>query len=102
MIEMPWSPRTRQEDGRKTESKVVKQRGGRAHPMSGAGSIKSDGSSEIELIEVKDANKTHTLNANDLFTLYRWAVQQDKEAVYVVQFKEKNIRATIHITVEGQ
>lgn len=82
-----------------TERKIVKQRGGRVHPRSGAGRIKDDGSSETELIEVKDAVAMHTLKAADLFKLFRRAVAQGKDAVYVVQFKDHHIRATIHLTI---
>lgn len=96
---MPWSPRTRQEEGRKTERKVVRDRGGRVHPNSGAGHIKDDGSSDTELIEVKDAIKSHTIKASDLFALFRRAAKQSKDPVYVIQFRDHSIRAEVHITI---
>lgn len=85
-MDLPWEPKTRQQQGRQTEKTVVKKRGGRVHPNSGAGRIKDDGSSDSEVIEVKDANKQHTMVASDLEALYVRAVRQGKDPVYVVRF----------------
>lgn len=86
MNDIPWKPRTRQQEGDRTEKKIIKQMGGRVHPRSGAGSIKHDGSTKEQLIEVKDANKTHSVLANYLYELFVIAVRQGKEPRYVVKF----------------
>ena len=86
MNDIPWKPRTRQQEGDRTEKKIIKQMGGRVHPRSGAGSIKHDGSTDDELIEVKDANKTHSILANYLYELFVTAVRQGKQPRYIVKF----------------
>lgn len=90
-----WSPRSRQKEGELTERKIVKERGGRVHPRSGAGSIKWDGSSDEEVMEIKDANITHTLNGQMLDDLFRKAMKLGKSPVYIVQFKKHKIKAVI-------
>lgn len=95
---MPWSPRTPQQLGSQTEQEVVTRRGGRVHPRSGAGSIKDDGSSETEQIEVKDANRTYTLKGTELDALLKRAISRDKDATFVVYFREANLTATINVT----
>lgn len=94
-MSMPWSPRTRPQDGMKTEKDIVKKRGGRVHPRSGAGNIKDDGSTATEVFEVKDADKTHVLKASQLFAIWRRAVRQGKEAKYIVYFRSVDLTATI-------
>lgn len=94
-MSMPWAPRSRSKEGDQTEKQIVKARGGRPHPRSGAGKIKDDGSSDSELFEVKDANKTHTLKATDLLALFQRAVRQHKEAKYIIYFRSVNLTATI-------
>ena len=85
-IGLPWRKRTPQEKGLSKERDAVRRRGGRPHPGSGSGGIKHDGSSENEVIEVKTVEKTHTLKADYLESLYAHAVRQGKEPVYVVAF----------------
>jgi len=70
--------------------------GARAHPNSGAGRIKFDGSDDETVIEVKDARKSFTLNAAYLLDLFKVAARQGKSAVLVVNFP--TIIATITIT----
>lgn len=94
-VALPWKPRSRQEQGRKTEAKVVKI-GLRAHPNSGAGSIKYDASDDETLVEVKDANKSYTLNAAYLEDLFKTAARQNKTAVMVVKFPNIIIEAIIY------
>lgn len=84
-INLPWKPRSRQEQGRQTEAKVVKI-GLRAHPNSGAGSIKYDASDDETLVEVKDANKSYTISAAYVEDLFRVATRQGKQAVLVIKF----------------
>lgn len=96
-IELPWSPRSRQKEGDQTEKKIAKDKGARVHPRSGAGSIKWDASSEDELIEVKDAAKSHTMQGALLNRLLRDAINQGKQAVYVIHFRSFNITVECRI-----
>lgn len=70
------------------------------HPASGALGIKHDASDEHTLYELKDANKTYTLKAEELHTLWIRAVRESKEPVFIVTFADRGIRATITITKE--
>ena len=83
---LPYPVRTRQRDGAVTEKKVLRERGARQHPRSGAGSIKEDGSTEDALIEVKDANLVFGLKGADLMQSFRRGAQQGKDAVWVIRF----------------
>jgi len=85
-MELPWKPRSPQEKGRKAEKPILKERGARAHPGSGSGGIKWDGSNDDEVIEIKDAAKSYTLAAKYLESLYRSSTRQSKAAVLIVQF----------------
>ena len=67
-------------------------------PRSGAGRIKDDGISDTEVMEIKDANLSHTLQGAALDALFRRATQQGKAAVYIITFKAAKVTATIHIT----
>lgn len=71
------------------------------HPNSGALRIKHDASDADTLYEMKDANKSFTLKAIDLHTLWVRAVRESKEPVFIITFADKGIRATITITKEG-
>lgn len=86
-IETPWSKRTPQDEGRRIEKETLRTRGARPHPGSGSGSIRFDGSSEAELIEVKSAHRTHTISADYLESLHAQAVRQGKVPVLVLSFK---------------
>lgn len=92
---LPWKPRTRQEQGRQTEKATLKRRGAKGHPNSGAGSIKYDGSTQEEVIEVKDAVKSFTLNRDYLMSLFKHAARQSKQAVLVVEFPDLTVEARI-------
>ncbi len=81
-----WSAPTRQVQGRRSEKKILKDRGAKIHPNSGAGKIKDDGSTSEEIIEVKDANKTFTVNAKDIRALRSRASQQGKQGVLIIKF----------------
>lgn len=63
--------------------------------MSGAGSIKGDGSDENRVYEVKDANKSFTVSLNDVITLYTQAAKRGKEGVLVIEFPGYTVEATI-------
>lgn len=55
--------------------------------MSGAGRIKGDGSTDDELIEVKDARKEYRLKEADLRKHWKEAVQVRKEPVFVIEYE---------------
>lgn len=95
MSDIPWSPRTPQQSGDQTEKQIVKKHGGRVHPRSGAGRIKDDGSSADFLFEIKECLHSHTLNGRPLLDIFRRAVQQGKEARYIIYFKHVDLTADI-------
>jgi len=95
-----WRPRTRQQDGRVTEKKVAKDLGARLHPNSGALRIKHDASDRETLYEIKDANKTYTLKAEELNELWTRAARELKAPEFVVVFKHHGITATMTVTKE--
>lgn len=98
MIDTPWSGhRTRQVQGTYTEREIAKRRGARLHPRSGAGRIKDDASTDDTIIEIKDADRSHTLKGSVLDSLFRRAVRQGKEAQYVIYFTAVDLTATIHL-----
>lgn len=97
-IPMPWSPRSRSKEGEQTERQIAKKRGMRAHPRSGAGKIKDDASDGDTVLEVKDANKTHSINALELLAVWKRAIQQGKQAQYVIYFKSVDITLTGTLT----
>lgn len=68
------------------------------HPRSGAGRIKDDASTDWELLEVKDANRTYTLKGAELAPLHRRAAQQGKDATFIIYFTEADVTATITVT----
>lgn len=74
---------------------MAKDRDARPHPMSGAGRIKDDASTETDQYEFKLANKSHTLKGADLYQLFVRAIRQGKEPKYVVYFDSVDITATI-------
>lgn len=69
------------------------------HPMSGAGSIKFDGSDEETLYEVKDAPTQYTLKSDELKSLWKQAMRQGKDPVFIIQF-ETGMRAVIEVEKE--
>lgn len=80
-----------------SEAQIAKKRDARVHPRSGAGNIKWDASDADTLYEMKDANKSHTLQASLLKRLFLSATRQSKEAVYVIYFESEDLTATIHL-----
>lgn len=70
------------------------------HPNSGALRIKHDASDAETLYEIKDANKTYTLKADELNQLWVRAVREGKEPIFIVTFLHHGVRATITITRE--
>ena len=85
---VPWKPRTRQQQGRKTEKDVLTARGAMVHPMSGAGRIKQDGHDDTSLFEVKDARNIFSIHLNDITELWVRAVRQGLEPVLLVEFED--------------
>lgn len=95
-----WKPRSRQEEGRKTEKEIAKRIGAKVHPNSGALRIKHDASDAETLYEIKDANKVYTLGAEELYVLWVRAVRETKEPVFIIKYNHRGITATISITRE--
>ena len=97
-----WRKRSRQQEGSNTEKQILKRLGARAHPRSGAGKIKHDGSTEEELIEIKDAGKTFTMNGTYLTSLWRVAIKQDKKPVLIIKYTglARTVTATVFIEVD--
>lgn len=87
---IPWGRRnTRQQQGRRTERRILTERGAVIHPNSGAGRIKDDGHDEDYLFEVKDtAAASFIVKAPEMQTLFRRACQQNKVGVLLVYFAE--------------
>jgi hypothetical protein len=50
------------------------------------------------LYEIKDANKSYTLNGKELLALLKRANQEMKEAEFVIYFTDSDLTATITIT----
>lgn len=98
--DIPWSMPSRQEQGRITERRHIKKVGGRVTPRSGAGSIKADGRTDDNVIEMKDARKSYTLKASELDMLRRYAIREGKDGQFIIQFNEPRIRAVIHIETD--
>ena len=99
MGDMPWAVPSRSVQGRKTEEKIIKGRGGFVHPNSGAGRIKDDGHNRDtnEQYEVKDANKSYTLKGSELLTLFKRAVRRGRTATFIVYFTDADVTATITV-----
>ena len=85
-LTLPWDTGSRQREGRLTEKRIAKELGAKVHPASGALRIKHDASDETTLYEIKDANKTHTIKAVELLSVWKEAAMAEKEAVYLVKF----------------
>ena len=66
--------------------------------MSGAGSIKWDGSDEDALYEIKSAVKSFTLKGTLLRDLFTDAARQSKSSVLIVTFSEYDLVARIEIS----
>ena len=81
-----------------SERNRAKKDGARLHPNSGAGGIKGDASTDDELIEYKDANRTHTLNGQELDDLFRRASRQGRQAIYNIHFRAFDLEAKIWLT----
>lgn len=87
--------KTPQVKGREREVKMAKDRGARPHPMSGAGRIKDDASDDQTQYEFKSVGKKHTLDGWALDGLFVRAIRQGKTPIYVVEFEDAQIVATI-------
>lgn len=93
---LPYGADSPQVTGRKVEKKVLRDRGARQHPMSGAGRIKEDGSDEDNLYEVKNANRTFNLDSRDLLLSYIRGCRAGKDAQWIIRFSN-GIEATIYL-----
>jgi hypothetical protein len=83
---LPWQPDTRQQQGRKTERRLVTEEGGVFHPSSGSGHVKQDGHNDHCLFEIKDAAITHRIDSQELMALYQRGVRQGLIPTYIVRF----------------
>lgn len=95
-------PKTRQVQGRVVEKKILEDRGARVHPMSGAGSIKEDGSDEHCLYEVKLTRKSFSLKGSDLLKTLVRAVRQGKMGVWLIYFSDHDLTAEIRLVRGGR
>jgi hypothetical protein len=95
-MDMPWRPRTPQERGRQTERAVLKGKGARAHPGSGSGKIRFDGSTDEEIIEVKEASKILSLTRAYLELLLQTAIRQQKQAVLIVRMPGLRVECKLY------
>jgi len=100
---LPWRARTPQDKGREAEKRLVKQRGGRVHPRSGAGRIKNDGSTREADFEVKHtARSSFTLKGEELKKSWVQAVRSGKEQMmWVIEFEKHGIVAEIIVKPKG-
>jgi hypothetical protein len=80
------------------EKRLLGRKGARRHPMSGAGSIKWDGSDEHCLYEVKSTRKVFSLSGRMLRDLFRAAARQGKEAKFIIVFGDYDLSAEVTIT----
>lgn len=85
-----------------TEARILKARGARQHPRSGAGRIKDDGSDENYIYEVKDARKSYTLKAKTLVDLFRRGAQQGKGALTLIYFSDIDATAEVRLIPGGR
>lgn len=101
---VPWrGSRTPQERGREAERRLVKERGGRVHPRSGAGRIKNDGSTKESDFEVKHTGRSSfTLKGADLRKSWVDSVRAGKEEMrWVIEFANYDIVAEITVKPKG-
>lgn len=69
--------------------------------MSGAGNIKHDGHDDDYLYEIKTTTKKqYTLREDDLATLWRRSVQQNKKGLLIIEFTD--FRAVVIIEKKPQ
>lgn len=98
---LPWRPtRSQSQRGLHKEKQAMKKRGAKASPRSGAGKIKYDGRTDDDLIEHKEAAKTHALNGEVLRRGYLAALNEDRDFLYVVQFSN-GVLAEVRVTMGG-
>jgi hypothetical protein len=83
--------------GIRSEKKILRILGARRHAMSGAGSIKYDGSDEDTVYEIKDANKVFPLDGKYLRDGFHHAARQSKDFVLVVYFTDSEVTAYIKV-----
>lgn len=89
---------TPQKKGRKTEKRLLMQRGARVHPNSGAGHIKDDGSDDDFIYEVKEtAKRSFVLSVKELRSTYRRALRQGKLAVWLIHFPNEGFTAEVKL-----
>jgi len=60
--------------------------------------IKNDASDKEKLYEIKDANKTYTIKGSEVLALWKRAVLELKEPLFVVYFTDADLTVTMTIT----
>ena len=90
-----WGATSPQQAGRDSEAKTLKALGARQHPNSGAGRIKYDGSTDAEIIELKESARSYQLRASYIEDLYRYAARQGKDATLIVRFPDYMVTCRI-------
>lgn len=81
---------------------MMKERGARLHPRSGAGPIKDDGSDDHNLYEVKDARRSFTLKAADLKGLMLRAIRQGRNGVMLIYFSDSDMTVECRLIPGGK
>ena len=82
----PWDSKTPQVRGRERERELAKELGARLHPMSGAGRVKNDMSTDDVSIESKSAMRSYSLSGDYLAQVWLQAISAGKEAAMVIEF----------------
>lgn len=100
-LQLPWSRPSASVKGRQVETRILKDRGSKAHPNSGAGRIKWDGSDEESVIEVKDAKESYQVKKTLLRDLHKEASRQGKAAILIINMGEYQIEAIIRRNRNG-
>lgn len=97
MTNLPWKPPSRQMQGIRSERKILKLLAARRHPMSGAGSIKYDGSDADTVYEIKDAKIGYVLRGDYIREAFERCARQSKDFVLVVYFADSEVTAYIKV-----
>jgi hypothetical protein len=98
---MPWRTKTPQEKGRQTETRILREQGVRAHPGSGSGSIRFDGSTDTDLVEIKEAKKSLHLTLSYLQVLSRTAIRQSKDVLLIIKMPGIRMECRIYPDIDS-
>ena len=76
----------------------MKGKGARLHPMSGAGTVKFDGSDDDYIFEVKNTRRSFSLSGQLLANMFRLASRQGKQPKLLIRFSDFDLVAEVTIT----